>query len=124
MNRVVLESPYAGNLSINLAYARAAVRDSLLRGEAPIASHLLYTQPNILNDNHRDERRLGIDAGHRWIKVADYLVVYIDLGISAGMCLGIEAAQALNKPIFYRTLNNFQSCPQPNKTNSLQKSAD
>ena len=42
MRRVILESPYAGNVEENVAYARAAVRDSLLRGEAPIASHLLY----------------------------------------------------------------------------------
>jgi hypothetical protein len=36
-----LESPYAGNVEENVAYARAAVRDSLLRGESPIASQLL-----------------------------------------------------------------------------------
>ena len=40
---MILESPYAGRVEENVAYARAAVRDSLLRGEAPIASHLLYT---------------------------------------------------------------------------------
>ena len=45
MRQVIFESPYAGNVEENVAYARAAVRDSLLRGELPIASHLLYTQP-------------------------------------------------------------------------------
>src|SRR5690606_3550939 len=40
---VILESPYAGNIDLNIDYARAAVRDSLSRGESPIASHLLYT---------------------------------------------------------------------------------
>lgn len=45
MRLVILESPYAGNIEKNVAYARACVRDSLSRGEAPIASHLLYTQP-------------------------------------------------------------------------------
>jgi hypothetical protein len=41
MRWVILESPYAGDVEANVAYARAAVRDSLMRGEAPIASHLL-----------------------------------------------------------------------------------
>ena len=50
LRRVILESPYAGDIERNVAYARAAMRDSLLRGEAPIASHLLYTQPGVLDD--------------------------------------------------------------------------
>ena len=66
MRRVILESPYAGDVEENVAYARAAVRDSLLRGESPIASHLLYTQPGILMDDVPDERRLGIEAGLAW----------------------------------------------------------
>ena len=44
-----------GHVEENVAYARAAVRDSLLRGESPIASHLLYTQPGILKDSVSDE---------------------------------------------------------------------
>ena len=47
MVRVILESPYAGDIERNVKYARMAVRDSLSRGEAPIASHLLYTQEGI-----------------------------------------------------------------------------
>lgn len=39
---VIVESPYAGDVERNTAYARAAVRDCLMRGEAPFASHLLY----------------------------------------------------------------------------------
>ena len=39
--RVIVESPYAGDIETNVAYARAALRDCLSRGEAPIASHLL-----------------------------------------------------------------------------------
>lgn len=42
MIRVVLESPYSGDIKGNTKYARMALRDSLARGEAPIASHLLY----------------------------------------------------------------------------------
>jgi hypothetical protein len=45
---VIIESPYAGDPDGNLAYARAALADSLARGEAPFASHLLY--PQVLDD--------------------------------------------------------------------------
>ena len=87
MRRVILESPYAGNVwqrFCNRRYARACVRDSLLRGEAPIASHLLYTQPGILNDADAHERKIGIDAGLSWRGVADASVVYIDRGVFIG----------------------------------------
>ena len=73
MRRVIVESPYAGDVATNIAYARAAVRDCLMRGEAPIASHLLFTQPGILDDDVADERRLGIEAGLSWLDVAGKL---------------------------------------------------
>lgn len=95
MKLVILESPYAGNFVqrwLNRRYARKCVRDSLMRGEAPIASHLLYTQPGILNDKKPDERFIGIAAGLAWKRVADGSVVYTDRGISKGMQQGMDAA--------------------------------
>lgn len=93
MRRVVLESPYAGDVEENVRYARACIRDSLLRGEAPIASHLLYTQPGILDDNDPLERAHGINAGHAWFFAGLHaVVVYTDRGISEGMQAGINAA--------------------------------
>ncbi|WP_277969286.1 hypothetical protein [Sphingomonas echinoides] len=85
MRLVILESPYAGDVERNVAYARACLADSLARGEAPIASHLLYTQPGVLNDESADERALGIAAGLAWKSVADAQVFYVDLGWSKGM---------------------------------------
>lgn len=93
MDLVILESPYAGNVLRNIQYARRCVRDSLLRGEAPIASHLLYTQEGILNDDIPEERQLGIDAGLAWKTVAEVTVVYADLGITTGMKYGIDQAK-------------------------------
>ncbi len=58
LKRVILESPYAGDIERNIAYARAAVNDSLIHGEAPIASHLLYTQDGVLDDNIKSELSL------------------------------------------------------------------
>lgn len=101
---VIVESPYAGDIERNVAYARAALRDCLLRGEAPIASHLLYTQPGVLRDEIHEERQHGIDAGLAWGRVADATVVYLDLGISRGMTYGIDAAKAAGRPIEYRTI--------------------
>lgn len=109
MTRVIQESPYAGPTPEAIAkheeYARRAVKDSLYRGEAPLASHLLYTQPGILDDTVKEERRLGIDAGHAWLGQADGMVVYADLGISPGMHIGIERAKALGVHVDYRYLD-------------------
>lgn len=104
MRRVVLESPFAGDIPANLAFARACIRDSLLRGEAPIASHLLYTQEGILRDDDPIERAHGINAGHAWFGGAHAVVVYQDRGISSGMAAGIKAAMAAGLPVEYRTL--------------------
>ena len=76
MKRVILESPYAGDIERNVKYARMAVRDSLSKGEAPIASHLLYTQEGILKDEIPEERQWGIDAGLAWKEVAVKHVFY------------------------------------------------
>lgn len=107
MRLVIIESPYAGDIPANVEYARAAVRDSLSRGEAPIASHLLYTQPGILRDEIPEERQWGIDAGLAWRHVSEATVVYIDRGMSKGMEYGIAAARAAGKPVEFRSLNTI-----------------
>ncbi len=109
MRRVILESPYAGNWlqrRLNVRYARRCVRDALQRGEAPIASHLLYTQRDILDDAKAAERQWGIDAGLAWKSVAEASVVYTDRGITKGMRFGIAAAEQAGIPVEYRTLTN------------------
>lgn len=68
---VIIESPYAGDVLRNVSYARAAVRDSVLRGEAPIASHLLFTQAGVLQDDIENERAMGIEAGLAWARVCE-----------------------------------------------------
>lgn len=107
MRRVILESPYAGDVERNINYARACLRDCLKRGEAPIASHLLYTQTGVLDDNVPEERQWGIDAGLTWGSVAEATVVYIDLGISRGMQYGIECAKQDGRPVEFRQLHDL-----------------
>jgi hypothetical protein len=103
---VIVESPYAGDVEANLTYLRACLRDCLLRGEAPIASHGLYTQPGVLDDTVPEERALGMRAGFAWRCRAAKTVVYTDRGISGGMRLGIEVAHDLDHPIEYRELGH------------------
>jgi hypothetical protein len=104
---VILESPFAGDVEANIAYARRCVKDSLMRGEAPIASHLLYTQDGILDDTIPAERTLGIDAGLAWRRVAEGSVVYTDRGISPGMEYGIALAKEAGLSIEYRQIGDL-----------------
>ena len=93
MERVILESPYAGDIERNIKYARRCLKDSLLRGESPIASHLLYTQKGVLNDNSPAERKLGIAAEFAWMDFANLHVFYTDLGWSKGMQRALKKAR-------------------------------
>jgi len=83
------------------------VADSLSRGEAPIASHLLYTQPGILDDNIPEERKKGIESGLAWQRVADLIAVYTDFGISSGMWEGIQKAKMNEIEIEYRMIHEI-----------------
>lgn len=107
MRRVIIESPYAGTLEIidrNVRYARAACADCFARGEAPWASHLLYTQPGIWRDEIEEERALGIEAGLVWGTAAAATVVYLDLGLSRGMEIGIRRARHDRRTVDLRLL--------------------
>lgn len=106
MNKlIILESPFAGNVKENIKYARRCMRDCFMKGEYPFASHLLYTQEGVLDDNEISERNLGINAGLEWGKHAFKTVVYTDLGISKGMKFGIELAKKEERTIEYRKLH-------------------
>lgn len=101
---VLLESPFAGEVEPNVAYARQCVRDSLLRGEHPIASHLLYTQPGILNDDDPADRKRGIEAGLAWRKAAGKAVFYTGRGWSIGMLAAREVYDKEGFPYEVRAL--------------------
>lgn len=105
---VIIESPYAGDVDRNLRYLRACMRDCLLRGEAPFASHAIYTQPGVLDDNIPAERSLGIEAGLTIGKLMWKTVVYEDLGISYGMRQGIERAVSEDRPVEFRSLLGWE----------------
>jgi 8-oxo-dGTP pyrophosphatase MutT (NUDIX family) len=114
MRLVVLESPFGTNLDgsradaetirWNLRYARTAMGHCLRNGEAPYASHLLYTQENVLDDAVPEERKLGMEAGFAWQAQSEGAVVYTDLGVTVGMAEGIKRAVGKNLPVEFRSL--------------------
>ncbi len=111
MKRVIVETPFKGTTldeqEANITYARACAHDCLVNhDEAPFLSHLLYTQPGILDDGIAEERQLGIDAGLVWGEMAEATIVYTDRGISRGMEYGIENAKKAKRPIVFRSLGH------------------
>ena len=104
---VLIESPFAGDVDTNIKFAKACMRDSLGRGEAPFVMHLLYTQEGILDDDIPEERSWGIKAGLTWGKHAGKTVVYTNLGITPGMEIGIQRAKEEGREIEYRELESW-----------------
>jgi len=86
--RVIIESPFAADTNGNRIYLHRCIRDSVGRGEAPLASHGFY--PQFLDDSNPNERRLGIECGLCWALLADRQVFYTDLGWSPGMLLALH----------------------------------
>jgi len=111
MKRVIVESPYQATsqdmFTTHLNYARACMHDSLMRGEAPFLSHLLYTQ--VLNDDDPPQREIGLEAGFLWGFCAELVAVYIDFDISAGMQQGIQRYQQHGIPVEMRSLRDKDS---------------
>jgi len=105
---VVIESPYAGDVEANLTYARRAMAHSLSQGESPFASHLLYTQVGVLDDNDPVQRRRGIEAGFDWGQYADLVAFYLDRGWSEGMRAAEKLWQSRGVAIEYRYLDNIE----------------
>lgn len=121
MNLVIIESPLKGAVPSwaprwlaptferigrwrNKRCARACMRDSLARGEAPYASHLLYDQRGILNDADDAQRVLGMNAGSAWSRVGATRAFYVDRGFSGGMMRGRAEAEAFRQAIAFRSL--------------------
>jgi len=108
MIRVVIESPYAGEIIENVEYAKRAMLDCFKREEAPFASHLLYTQKGLLKDDSEKDRELGIGAGVEWGFVANKAVVYYDLGISDGMQHAINLYLKRDMRVEFRSIGSAE----------------
>ena len=106
---VLIESPWKAKSIAeqvrNSAYARLCLRDSVSRGEAPFASHLLYTQ--IFDESVPMERLTGIELGLAWGSMAAKTIVYEDYGITQGMMIGIKRALSESRVIEYRSIQTY-----------------
>jgi hypothetical protein len=87
MKRVIIESPYRGANQAerlrNVSYLKRCIRDCIMRGESPYASHGML--PGALDEDKPEERLLGIEAGYEWWNVANAVIFYTDYGWSQGM---------------------------------------
>lgn len=115
MQTVIIESPYAGDIEKNIEYAWKCVRDSCSRGEAPFASHLIYTvavdkqkyaqeKLGMTDDEHWISREEGLKRCEAWRSVANKTVFYVDLGYSSGMIRAKEHALKIGQPIEERRI--------------------
>jgi hypothetical protein len=109
---VLVESPFRGKnydeTRDNIFYARLCVRDSILREEAPYASHLFYTQTGLLDDKIESERMQGINAGLAWGSNAEISAFYTDRGTSRGMEYGKAAAEKVGRKTEERSLGTSE----------------
>jgi hypothetical protein len=103
---VIIECPYGTEdpamRDRYILYAKKCVQDSIKRGEAPFAGQLFYL--NFLNDKVPIEKDVSLISHMSWITVADLVAVYIDMGISASMQMGVNVAMIKNKRLEYRTI--------------------
>lgn len=100
--KVILESPYAGDVERNVAYLNRAIRYCIERGASPYASHQMLT--GALDDTEPYERAAGIQAGLVWGEEADQIWVFTDYGISPGMQRAIEYHQRFYRSIVYKRI--------------------
>ncbi len=94
---IIVESPYAGDISRNEKYLRRAMKSVFAMGEIPFASHAIY--PQVLDDLNEKERQLGIEAGYSFWKYAKAIRFFLDYGMSKGMELAFDRAIQEGFPI-------------------------
>lgn len=109
MKRVIIESPFAGNIERNRSYAFKAALDALSRGESPFGSHIFY--PQFLDESNQTQRQLGIEAGYAWWESAELIAFYTDLGWSRGMLAAMDQCLRLSKPFEMRSLQTLSRGP-------------
>jgi hypothetical protein len=102
MIKTIIESPFQGNVVENMEYLQECIRHSISLGEAPFASHQMYT--SALDDAKPKERTAGIYAGYEWMMEASLVAFYVDKGMSDGMHKALNYAVYLKKPILFRRL--------------------
>jgi len=65
VKRVIIESPFAGDIERNKSYAFKAALDALSRGESPFGSHIFFPSfsTNLIQSNASSGSRLDMRGG-------------------------------------------------------------
>lgn len=104
---VVVESPWRGLANKRLPdpyakskhYLRQCLRDCLVRGEIPWASHAVLAWTRALYEEDADQRAEGIQVCKDMIQHhAQKVVLYVDFGITTGMHEALIWARMHGKP--------------------------
>ena len=84
---VAIESPWAGLDAGTKAkrYLRNCIRDSLVRGEIPWASHAMLAWTEALYEMEEEQREEGMEVNKQMIQKVDLVAFYVDFGMSKGM---------------------------------------
>lgn len=102
MKPVVLESPYAGDVSENVAYAGLVTLALAGRGLVAYASHLHLT--TFLDDRVPVQRDIGIELGLQLASAMDAAVFALDRGWSRGMDGAWKRHKAADVPMMYASV--------------------
>ncbi len=92
----MIESPYSGDIEKNVEYAWKAMNHSYtVKGEAPVACHLLYTK--LTGEYVSDDGPVVLRGRDHALKCCeamrnsvDLTAFYVDLGWSSGMLRALE----------------------------------
>lgn len=108
---IALESPWAGLGAGEKAaeYLRNCIRDAIANGEIPWASHAMLAHTRALYEEDEEQRAEGIEICKNFIKHhADYVVAYVDHGISSGMKEAIRWARMHGKEVKFRRIYPYE----------------
>lgn len=102
----------------NRMYITECIRDSLLRGEAPIINRFLY---NFASDpTVPEELEHSLQAGLSWGRCASSTVVYTDYGVTSNMEQDIQDALVQRRPVVYRRQVIFNVDDTEDRRNELR----
>lgn len=90
---VFICSPYAGDIEGNVMRSKRYARFALTEGAVPIIPHLMY--PQFLQDDDKEDRKLGIEMGLILLTRCDELWVF-GFKVSQGMAIEIKKAKQRN----------------------------
>ena len=119
---VIIESPFDGDLNRNSFYTRLCVLDSIRRGEAPVACHLVYpslttdlasmVRPAFIHDNSATSPLTRAEAFEHIEALRNRLeatIFYTDLGMSEGMSEARARCEEKGLPFEERRLPGFEA---------------